>query len=62
MDVSGITSLATSLSDMELNNTVSTRVLKKSLGIEKSTAEQLLNAIPPLPANPSVGRNINTTA
>lgn len=62
MDVSGITSLATSLSDMELNNAVSTKVLKTSLGIEKSTAEQLLNAIPPLPANPAVGRNINTTA
>ncbi|AXW88386.1 hypothetical protein AU509_01235 [Lonsdalea britannica] len=62
MDVSQIASLATSLDSQELSSQVSTALLKKTLDNQESTAASLLNSIPQLPANPAVGRNINTTA
>lgn len=62
MDVSQIASLATSLDSQELSSQVSTALLKKTLDNQESTATSLLNSIPQLPANPAVGRNINTTA
>ncbi|MEI2265259.1 YjfB family protein [Erwinia sp. CGal63] len=62
MDVSQIASLATGLDNMELGNKVSTLVLKKSLDSQQSLAAGIVNAIPQLPANPAIGRNINTTA
>ncbi len=62
MDVSQIASLATSLDALELNSQVSTQVLKKTLETQQSTAASLLESIPALPANPAIGRNINTTA
>jgi hypothetical protein len=62
MDVSQITSLAIGLANMDLSSKVSTMVLKKSLDNQQSMAAGILNSIPQLPANPAVGRNINTTA
>lgn len=62
MDAANIASLATSLDSMQLNNQVSTLVLKKALDNQQSVASGILNAIPQLPANPAIGRNINTTA
>ena len=62
MDVSQIASLATSLDSQELSSQVSTALLKKTLDNQESTAASLLNSIPQLPANPAIGRNINTTA
>ncbi|WP_409309769.1 YjfB family protein [Pectobacterium sp. B1J-3] len=62
MDVSQIASLATSLSDMQTRNEASTLVLKKALDNQASVAANLLQALPQLPANPAIGRNINTTA
>lgn len=62
MDVSQITSLAIGLSNMELSNQVSTLVLKKTLDNQQTMAAGILDAIPALPANPAIGRNINTTA
>lgn len=62
MDVSQIASLATSLDSLDLNSQVSTQVLKKTLETQQSTAASLLESIPALPANPAIGRNINTTA
>ncbi|MFP1738486.1 MULTISPECIES: YjfB family protein [Lonsdalea] len=62
MDVSQIASLATSLDTQELSSQVSTTLLKKTLDNQESTAASLLESIPSLPANPAVGRNINTTA
>ncbi|MFC3394538.1 YjfB family protein [Brenneria rubrifaciens] len=62
MDVSQIASLATSLSDMQTHNEVGTLVLKKTLDNQAAVATSLLQALPPLPANPAIGRNINTTA
>ncbi|MGE9551450.1 YjfB family protein [Erwinia amylovora] len=62
MDVSQITSLATGLDNMELSTKVSNILLKKSLDNQASMASGMINSIPQLPANPSIGRNINTTA
>lgn len=62
MDVSQITSLAIGLDNMDLSSKVSTMVLKKTLDNQQSMAAGILNSIPQLPANPAVGRNINTTA
>ncbi|MCP1439647.1 hypothetical protein J3D56_003083 [Erwinia persicina] len=62
MDVSQIASLATGLDNMELGNKVSTLVLKKALDNQQSVAAGIIDSIPQLPANPAVGRNINTTA
>jgi hypothetical protein len=62
MDVSQITSLATGLDNMELANKISTLVLKKTLDNQQSMASGILDSIPQLPANPAIGRNINTTA
>ncbi|KHJ67937.1 hypothetical protein QU24_11675 [Pantoea rodasii] len=62
MDVSQIVSLATGLDNMELSSKVSTLVLKKTLDNQQSMAAGILDSIPQLPANPAIGRNINTTA
>ncbi|MGK3115540.1 YjfB family protein [Candidatus Pantoea formicae] len=62
MDVSQITSLATGLANLDLSSKVSTLVLKKTLDNQQSMAARILDSIPQLPANPAVGRNINTTA
>lgn len=62
MDVSQITSLATGLDNMELAKKISTLVLKKTLDNQQSMASGILDSIPQLPANPAIGRNINTTA
>ncbi|MGC6386215.1 YjfB family protein [Ewingella sp. S1.OA.A_B6] len=62
MDVSQITSLATSLDSQDLSSKVNTLLLKKTLDNQQSTASSLLESIPQLPANPAIGRNINTTA
>ena len=62
MDVSQIAALATSLSDMQTRNEASTLVFKKALDNQASAALGLIESIPQLPANPAIGRNINTTA
>ena len=62
MDVSQITSLATGLASMDLHNQVNTVLLKKSLDNQQAAAASILQAIPALPANPAIGRNIDTTA
>ncbi|MGM3176283.1 YjfB family protein [Dickeya lacustris] len=62
MDVSQIAALSSGLNNMQLSGEVGTQVLKKSLDNQKNTVESLIQSIPPLPANPAVGRNINTTA
>ncbi|MGM3160273.1 YjfB family protein [Dickeya undicola] len=62
MDVSQIASLSTGLSNMQLSSEIGTTVLKKSLENQKNTVTNLIESIPQLPANPAIGRNINTTA
>ncbi|MDF7662187.1 YjfB family protein [Erwiniaceae bacterium L1_54_6] len=61
MDVSQITSLATGLDNLDLKSQVNTLVLKKVLDNQQSSAASILESIPQLPANPAIGRNINTT-
>jgi hypothetical protein len=62
MDVSQITSLASGLDSLDLKSQVNTLVLKKALDNQQSSAASILESIPQLPANPAIGRNINTTA
>lgn len=62
MDVSQIASLSTGLSAMQTNNDVGTIMLKKTLDNNASTVSQILQGMSQLPANPAIGRNINTTA
>ncbi|MCI2162505.1 MAG: YjfB family protein [Ewingella americana] len=59
MDVSQIASVATGLDNLDLGCKVNTILLKKALDNQQTTAASLLDAIPPLPANPAIGRNIN---
>lgn len=62
MDVSQVTSLASGLDNLDLKSQVNTLVLKKALDNQESAASSILDAIPQMPANPAIGRNINTTA
>ena len=62
MDVSQIASLATDMATAKTADAVNVTMLKKVLDIQASTMEGLLSALPALPANPNIGRNVNTTA
>ena len=62
MDVSQIASLATNLAQQKNADAVNVAVLKKALDSQAAAAVGLLQALPALPANPNIGRNINTTA
>ncbi|WCG84207.1 YjfB family protein [Pectobacterium sp. A5351] len=62
MDVSQIASLATDLTNLRTSSEASTLVMKKALDNQEAVAVGLLQALPPLPANPAIGRNVNTTA
>ncbi|MFL9925930.1 YjfB family protein [Herbaspirillum lusitanum] len=63
MDVTQIASLATNLATAKDADAVNIAVLKKALDAQVSVAAGLLQALPPpLPANPNIGRNVNTTA
>jgi hypothetical protein len=41
---------------------VEVAMLKKSMDLQEMSVALLLEAIPALPANPNIGRNVNTTA
>ena len=62
MDVSQIASLATSMAAAQTSDSVNVLMLKKALNSQAAAAVGLLQALPPLPANPNIGRNVNTTA
>lgn len=62
MDVSQIASLATNLAQQKNSDAINVAVLKKALDTQANAALGLIQAIPQLPANPNIGRNINTTA
>lgn len=62
MDVSQIASLATSLNSLDTSNQVNNILLKKSLDTQQAAVASMIDSIPQLPANPAIGRNINTTA
>ncbi|WP_047607908.1 YjfB family protein [Rahnella aquatilis] len=62
MDVSQIASLATSLNSLDTSTQVNDILLKKSLDSQQTAVTSMIDSIPALPANPAIGRNINTTA
>ena len=63
MDVAGIASLSTNLSETATNQAVGIAVLKKAINLESAGALALINAIPALPSSASLpvnlGQNIN---
>lgn len=62
MDVSQIASLATGLNSLDTSTHVNNILLKKSLDSQQTAVTSMIDSIPALPANPAIGRNINTTA
>ncbi|KQQ45339.1 hypothetical protein ASF61_20505 [Duganella sp. Leaf126] len=66
MDVTGIAQLATSIADTGNKQAVGIAVLKKAQDLQASSANALLEAIPPVPSAPrlpaNLGNTINTTA
>ncbi len=69
MDVSGIGSMASSLSDIQDGNSLQVAVLNKAMNSQEQCAMQLLQGLPDsgqttsstnLPAH--LGQNVNTTA
>ncbi|MDL2283984.1 YjfB family protein [Oxalobacter sp. OttesenSCG-928-P03] len=62
MDVSSIARLSTDMANERTSVAVGTAVLKQAIDLQEMVVTQLLDAIPALPANPNIGRNINTTA
>ncbi|ALU89954.1 YjfB family protein [Herbaspirillum rubrisubalbicans] len=62
MDVNQIASLATNMASAQTSDSVNVLMLKKALNTQAAAAVGVLQALPPLPANPNIGRNVNTTA
>ena len=66
MNVSGIARLATSMAETGTGQEVNIAMLKKAQEIQKSTATQLLAAIPAMPGAQNLpahlGNTINTSA
>lgn len=62
MDVSAIASLSTDLANAKAGDALGVTVLKKALDSQATLAAGLIQALPALPANPNIGRNVNTTA
>ena len=63
MEVTGITSRATSMVQSKRNQEVSMAVFKKALDAEASAAMALVRALPsPVNLPTNLGQNINTTA
>lgn len=65
-DVGSIAQLSTTMAETGNRQAVGVAVLKKAQEIQSSTATALIEALPPVPAAPSLpshlGNRINTTA
>jgi len=61
MDVGNIPAVASALASKETSDSVNIAMLKKALDTQATAAVGILNALP-LPANPNIGRNVNTVA
>jgi len=61
MDVGNIPAVASALASQETSDSVNIAMLKKALDTQATAAAGILNALP-LPANPNIGRNVNTVA
>lgn len=63
MDISSIGSLSTALSQAPTGDAVSTLVLRKALDIQAESAQQLLQALPPVSSNPpNLGNTVDVKA
>jgi hypothetical protein len=62
MDISAVASTATSLATAKDSDALNVVMLKKALDMQAVLAADLLESLPALPANPNIGRTINTTA
>ncbi|MDY7578903.1 YjfB family protein [Herbaspirillum sp. RTI4] len=63
MDItSAIEKIATKMASDKNTDSIDMKMLKKAMDIQANTGAQLISALPPVPANPNIGRNINTTA
>ncbi len=61
MDVGNIPAVASALAAKETSDSVNIAMLKKALDTQAVAAVGILQALP-LPANPNIGRNVNTVA
>jgi len=66
MDAMSIAKLATTMADTSNRTEIGYAVLKKAQDVQASSAQALIEAIPPAPAAANLpshlGQNINTTA
>lgn len=65
MEVSSVSSFPVAMATSKTSGGVQVSMLKKAIDMESAIAETLIDATaktPPLPANPNIGRIINTTA
>jgi hypothetical protein len=62
MDIGNIPAVASALASAETSDAVNMAMLKKALDSQAAAAVGILQALPQVPANPNVGRNVNTLA
>jgi len=62
MDVTGIASAATELSQARTGDAVAITVLRKALDIQEQSAMQLIQALPVTSNPPNLGNAVNTFA
>lgn len=64
LDLQQTVSLSSGLSQWQARSEANATLLKKTLNQQADTISTLIQSVsaPALPANPAVGRNINTTA
>ena len=62
MDISSIPAVASALASQQTSDDVNVIMLKKALNSQVDSAIGMLQALPPVPANPNIGRNVNTVA
>lgn len=62
MDVSSAASLSSALAQAQTGDAVGVLVLRKALDLQQQSALQLLQALPPVPANPPhLGQHVDVT-
>lgn len=64
MDTQQISALSTAMSQWEVRTEANNTILRKTLDQQANNVSSLMQSVsaPALPANPAIGRNINTTA
>ncbi|EXU74024.1 MULTISPECIES: YjfB family protein [Erwinia] len=64
MDTQQITALSSAMSQWQVRNEVNNTMLRKTLDQQADNVSSLMQSVSAtsLPANPAIGRNINTTA